>query len=217
MSCSQPIRIYEGVLRIHPKTLCVKLIKLAETLLSQGRTEEANAVAKVALRGFVCFADQQAGPLDDLNVYLSAVEFFTSDACKESPAMRNSLIRLYGRLLHLKHAYLHDWDPVEHPILRSCVLHGIAGGPASALADLNRKSKLWRMNPDDTYSVTVKTTATAKSDEEGDSGEASQDESLPKYSYRKTPKQTRYRGVTEKMIQQRQSPTISEWMTKLNS
>jgi hypothetical protein len=215
MSSPQPIRFCEGAMHLPPKKLCVRLIKLAETLLSQGRTEEANAVARAALRGFVCFADNRSGPLEDLNVYLSAVEFFCSDACRESAAMRNSLIRLYGRLLHMKHAYLHDWDPVEHPILRSCVLHGIAGGPATAMADLGRKSKLWRMNPDDSYSVTVKG-PTTKSDQDEDDSDTVEDESLPQYKYRRTFKVNRFRGVTEKMIQQRQSPTISEWMQNLN-
>ena len=227
----QPIRFCLPAMKLPPKKLAYRLIGLAEVLLSQGRVDEAYEIARVALKGFVSFAEDNTAPFDGLHIFLSAIEYFTSGACVESGSARNALIRLYGRLLHLKHAYMHDWDHVEHPILRSCVLHGVSGGAASALADLTRKSKLWRMNPDNSYVVTTgfvrpPTPETAMDNEEGcmqdelgedesDSNESPEDVKDVQHIPRK--KQVRYRGVTERMIEQRKSPTIAEWMTRLPS
>jgi hypothetical protein len=187
-----------------PKRSALQLIGLAEVLLARGRTEEAYAVAKAALRGFVTLAEDHKCNADGLNVFLSAIEYFASGKCKESMAMRNSLIRLYGRLLNLKHAEIHDWDFVEHPILRSCILHGLSGGPASAMADLNRKCRSWRMNPDSSYVVT--TGIDRKLDLDSDGAVSSI-----------RPKQTNFRGVTPKLIKQRKSETIAEWSEILSS
>lgn len=218
-SCSpQPIWFCQWAMEMPPRKLSLKLIRLAEILLSEGKVEEANSVARVALRGFVTFADCQSGPAEGLNVYLSAVEYFASNMCRESKAVRNCLIRLYGRLLHLKHAYLHDWDHAEHPILRSCVIHGLSGGNASALADLTRKSKLWRMNPDRSYVATtgfqkMEDDETIEEEVNDCSGWSNEDSSECEYKHKK--KQSRFRGVTERMIEQRKSPTIAEWIKSL--
>ena len=211
---AQPIYYTRGALEEQPKLLAYKLVGLAEVLLSQGNVEDAYRLARTALRGFVSSHESGATQTEELQMFLSGIEFFTSEACKESPAMRNSLIRLYGRLLHLKHAYMHDWDFAEHPILRSCVLHGLSGGNASALADLNRKSKLWRMNPDGGYVVTTgfdKSTRNGSEDTELDEPA----EPLPIKPLKPRKKQLRFRGVTEKLIRQRQSPVIAEWMQSL--
>ncbi len=200
-----------------PKRLAYRLIGLAEALLAQGSVDDAYAVARAALRGFVTLADDHSQELDGLNLFLSGIEYFTSEKCKESPAMRNSLIRLYGRLLNLKHAELHDWDHAEHAILRSCVLHGLSGGPASAHADLTRKAKAWRMNPDSSYVVTTgfdktKSTPVSSPEDYTDTEDEGVDEPSAASSKRK---QLRFRGVTEKLIKQRQSPTIAEWLSSL--
>lgn len=199
------------------KKLSFRLIGLAEALLCEGNIDDAYAVARVALRGFVTLAEEHDSALEGLNLFLSGIEYFASEKCKESPAMRNSLIRLYGRLLNLKHAEIHDWDHAEHAILRSCVLHGLSGGPASAHADLTRKVKAWRMNPDSTYVVTTgfdkrKSAAASTPDNTSDT----EDEDDGGDQGKKVKKQVTFRGVTEKLIKQRQSPTIAEWLNSLS-
>ena len=213
----QPIRFCQESMRLHPKKLAGRLIGLSEVLLAQGKEAEAFAVAKAALRGFVTFAEDHKTEDYALHVFLSAIELLTADLATKSLNMRNSLIRLYGRLLHLKHAAIHDWDHVEHAILRSGVVHGLSGGPASALADLGRKSKLWRINPDESYVVTTGFEKKPHEDNDGDS-ESSEDRSSASEHevYEGKKKQLRRRGVTQKQIAQRQSPTIADWIKSLS-
>lgn len=216
----QPIRFCQEAMRMHPKKLAGRLLGLSEVLLAQGKSEEALRVARAAFRGFVTFAEDHKTEDYALHAFLSGIEVLTADLATRSPEMRNSLVRLYGRLLHLKQASIHDWDHVEHAILRSGVVHGLSGGPASAFADLMRKSKLWRMNPDESYVVT---TGFDKSKQNKRSGESDSEEGTPEdreesddSSGYEGKKQLRRRGVTEKLIKQRQSPTIAEWIQSLN-
>ena len=221
----QPIRFCREAMRLHPKKFAARLIGLSEVLLAQGQEEEAFRVARAALRGFVTFADDHKRADYALHAFLTAIEVLTADLATKSQNMRNALIRLYGRLLHLKHAAIHDWDHVEHAILRSAVVHGLSGDPASALADLVRKSKLWRINPDESYVVTTgfdksqPISSLTGNDERssGDDEESDYSDSYQAETKCEGKKQLRRRGVTEKLIAQRQSPTIAEWIESLNS
>lgn len=168
------------------------LVQLAEVLLSRGRLEEARAVARTALRGFVSLAEsQRVETAEMLKIFLTAIEVFAGHLHSESVDMRNALIRLYTRLLHVKAGAFVDWDHIEHPLLRSCVLHGSGGGNAGALADLQRKSKIWQINASaDSYRVTRRG---------GDDGPV------------------RRKEVTAGMVAQRKSALISQWLIKLSS
>jgi len=210
----QPIWFSESAITISSKVLSYRLIGLAEVLLAEGRVDEAYGVARAALRGFVTLAEIQVAELDGLNLFLSAVEYFTSNKCKESPEMRSAVIRLYGRILNKKHAEIHDWDFAERAILRSCLLHGMSGGSAGAWADLQRKSKAWKMNPDSAYIAAAEMersrgSSKIESDTE-DEGVMSSTE------FSRTPRTPKARGKSEKHIRQRQSQTIAEWLKYFN-
>jgi hypothetical protein len=191
------------------KRLCYRMIALAEILLSEGNVDEAYRVAKVALRGFVTFAERGHYYLDGLHMFLGAIELFTSQSCTEQPEVCHGLIRLYSRLLIMKHPEFHDWDYIEHAVLRSCVMHGVSGGPAAAAADLTRKVNSWKINPDNTYTG-------LKREDNPESLTDTEDEGLVQ-PMRTIPVRRPRPRVTDKLIKQRQSPTIAQWQAALNS
>lgn len=195
------------------------LIGLAEVLHSQGRIDEAIKVAVAAFGGFVSAGERMfSTQRDTLMVFLSALEFFTSDLCVESPQIRNQLIRIYGRILNTKFPGMIDWDGLEHPLLRSCVLQHMGGGNASALADLDRKAKSWRI------SDTVNDVEAIVENDEKPTRMADfnyvptrnrSSESAPPTPSKSTRKKVHKRKETDRIRQQRKSKTINEWLTKL--
>jgi len=201
------------------------LIGLAEVLHSQGRIDEAIRVAVAAFRGFVSAGDRDfTSQRDILMVFLSALEFFTSKMCTESAQVRNQMIRVYGRILNTKFPGMIDWDGLEHPILRSCVLQHMGGGNASALADLDRKAKSWKITPPDgdvpppTPRREDKPTRMSDFDysfkkrKEGQTGHE-----LSPNRIKKTRKAVYKRQVTDRILEQRKSKTINEWLDKLKA
>ena len=200
------------------------LIGLAEVLHSQGRIDESVDVATAAFLGFVSAGDRQfSAQRDILMVFLSALEFFTSDMCPESPQIRNQMIRVYGRILNTKFPGMIDWDGLEHPILRSCVLQHMAGGNASARADLDRKAKQWKISPDpdesmDTLTPRKEQKPTRMADFEYTPSSAKKSRTsppLPIDSTKKTRKPVHRRRVTKRILEQRKSKTIHEWLVRL--
>lgn len=124
-----------------------RLLGLSEVLESFGRSDEARRVARAGLRAYVSMGEDKVYRTQASNEnFLSAIEFFFSHAAVESVEVRNSLIRLYSRLLHTRSPEIVEWSSSEHAILRSCVLHALSGGSSSALADLQRKCRVWRYN-----------------------------------------------------------------------
>lgn len=151
--------------KLSHRELAFRLIRLAETLESAGRSEEAKRVALSGLRAFVSLGEDNVRLTQEANeVYLSAIEFFLSDD-SVSPTVHNSLIRLYSRLLHTKNPEGIDWMTAEHAILRSCVVHYLAGGAQSALADIVRKTKIWKYNQGFRQKRRTKTRTSAAIDE----------------------------------------------------
>lgn len=201
-------------MEVGPKRMAQRLVGLAEVLCAQGNLDDAFRIIRVALRGFVTLADHHRSYDEGFHLFVSALEYFSSHQCPESAELRNSLIRLYGRFLTMKHAYLHDWDHIEHPILRSCLLHGLSGGAPSALADLKRKCESWRMNPDTNYVVTTGFPKDGAQSQQSDSDSDAKQYIGMEIGRRR---QMRYRGVTEKLIRQRQSPILRDWASILGS
>ena len=195
------------------------LIGLAEVLHSQGRIDESVNVAVAAFGGFVSAGERMfSTQRDTLMVFLSALEFFTSDLCVESPQIRNQLIRVYGRILNTKFPGMIDWDGLEHPLLRSCVLQHMGGGNANALADLDRKAKSWKISEvnmvGDKGIIENEEKPTRMADFNYVPKKPS-NSSLPETSGRTTRKNVHKRRETDRIRQQRQSKTINEWLTKL--
>jgi len=146
MSSPQPIWFCEPAMKLDRRRVAYQLIGLAEVLHSQGRIDEACRVAASALGGFLSLGEKSfTSHRDMIMIFIGALEYFTSDLCQENATVRNHLIRLYGKLLNTRFPNVRDWDSLEHPILRSCVLHAIAGGDAAGLADLQRKTKAWKI------------------------------------------------------------------------
>jgi hypothetical protein len=195
------------------------LVGLAEVLHSQGRIDEAIKVAVAAFGGFVSAGERMfSTQRDTLMVFLSALEFFTSDLCVESPQIRNQLIRIYGRILNTKFPGMIDWDGLEHPLLRSCVLQHMGGGNASALADLDRKAKSWRISDtvnDAEAIVENDEKPTRMADFNYVPTKKRSSESAPPTSSKSTRKKVHKRKETDRIRQQRKPKTINEWLTKL--
>lgn len=133
-----------GIVR---RQLSSRLLGLAEILESFGRSDEARRIAQVGLKGYVTIGNlDPSSSIESNNIYMSAIEFLFSRSAIDSVSVRNSLIRLYSRLLHTRSPEVVEWSSAEHAILRSCVLHANSGGAPSALADLQRKCRIWRYN-----------------------------------------------------------------------
>ena len=227
-SVSQPLWVCQEAMSRDSRRVSFSLVGLAEVLHSQGRLDEAVKVATAAFAGFVSAGDRVFSTQRDiLMIFLSALEFFTSEMCTESPQVRNQMIRVYGRILNTKFPDLIDWDGLEHPILRSCVLQHMGGGNASALADLDRKAKSWKISPpvDDSTPVPPtprnekKRTRMADFEYTPPSAKRSPtklEEPLGD-SIKKTRKPVHRRKVTDRILEQRKSKTIHEWLAKLRA
>ena len=227
-SVSQPLWVCQDAMSRDRRRLSFSFIGLAEVLHSQGRIDEAVRVATAGFAGFVSAGDRVFSTQRDiLMVFLSALEFFASDMCSESPQVRNQMIRVYGRILNTKFPGMIDWDGLEHPILRSCVLQHMGGGNASALADLDRKAKLWKItqpdNEDHTGPITPrkeqKPTRMADFEYTPSSAKKRQNNQdiEPIDSVKKTRKSVHRRKVTQRILEQRKSKTINDWLEKLRS
>ena len=219
---SQPLWVCREAMESDRRRVSFSLIGLAEVLHSQGRIEESVRVAVAAFGGFVSAGERNfSTQRDTLMIFLSALEFFTSNLCIESPQVRNQLIRVYGRILNTKFPGMIDWDGLEHPILRSCVLQHMGGGNASAFADLDRKAKSWKIDTESSLDYPPPTPRSDKASRESvfeykkkiRPRETQKDDE--KNNLQTTRKGYHRRKVTDRILEQRRSKTINEWLSNL--
>jgi hypothetical protein len=137
--------VAEPGLRVDRRQLAMRLVGLGEVLESAGQVDEGKRVVRAGLRGYTTVGEQGVEKSTESNeVFLTAIERYIGGLAVDSATVRNTLIRLYSRLLHATAPDCMQWSTVDHAILRCCVLHAISGGTQSALADLERKVRIWR-------------------------------------------------------------------------
>ena len=216
---SQPLWGVLDITNCRPKRAQGDLMKLARSLVSVGRFEEASVLAVAIMRGFVSLACQGRLATHKLvSEFFAFVEIFSCESSLVSPL----IIRLYNRLLHVKNAQYVDWEEMYRPILRSCALNGASGGNASALADLQRKSKIWRLNTDvGGGSASERSSDTSSSDtSSSDSSSSDLSDNSPKRRRKNnSPVENSVQVAMNKseiLARQRHLPLISDWLIQLS-